>query len=168
MRLLLNEWYDFSEAGAYSVQLQPNASLRTISGLLVQQSTVRATLQVAQRNQENLKALCVELSKDALSADRIEKRHEAALALSHVRDPIAIPFLQQVLAEASGVRHLAVIGLTRIGGDEATEALLASLMLKPPEVYSLVLTALQSAENRTSNQELKARIKAALEESGRP
>ena len=71
----------------------------------------------------NLKKECATLSKRVADADSYEEAAEAALALSYIKDPVAVPYLKKALTSNQMVEGITVKGLERIGSDEAIEAL---------------------------------------------
>jgi HEAT repeat protein len=88
--------------------------------------------------------VCAKLEEAVLSSSDYETRANAALALSYVRDPVAAPHLGEVLKKGGVLRGVAIHGLVRVGSPEAVEILASNL--------------------NTRDQELKAQIKAALQE----
>jgi HEAT repeat protein len=90
---------------------------------------------------------------------------DAAVALSHIKDPVAIPFLQQMLESGTTVDRYAAEGLGRIGTmgqQDAIDVLIASLAKANVDRRSYITSALRNAEKTTSDEKIKFRIKAAL------
>lgn len=167
-KMLLNEWYDFSSAGRYSIAFHTSAVLRTGSGRAVESTPIEPIfLEVQPRDEDRLQSICNDLATAALTSSlHTRKRETAAAALSYVKDPVAIPFLRQLLERGPDVVALeryAVEGLTRIGTDEAIGVLIESygaeqFRSSQPEIGA----GLQRVRAKTTDDELKNRIDAAL------
>lgn len=158
-RLLLNEWYDFPAPRTYTVRLMTNLEFQPADPI---------TVTIGARDDQHLRDLCAVLATKALSyIPPQEEQSEAALALSHIRDPMVVPFLQQVLESGSSAAADAAEGLGRIassGHGPAIDVLNASLGRADEERRSYVMRALFHAHDRTNNEEIKSRIEDVLPE----
>src|SRR5262245_14813874 len=130
-KILLDEWYDFNSVGQYSIELRTAAIFRTSSGRSVETTPIKPIfLQVQPRDENRLDSICKSLATTVLTSSlSTGERETAAVTLSHVRDPVAIPFLLQLLErgfEVVALDRYAVEGLTRIGSNEAIGALIES------------------------------------------
>jgi hypothetical protein len=144
-RLLLNKWYQFAEPGEYLVQARVVDSIHTESGVPIKSPDAQEMrLRVDPSDPERLERVCAKLEEVTLGSSDYETRAEAALALSYVSDPVALPHLGEVLRRGGVLRGVAIEGLVRIGTPKAVEILTSNL--------------------NTPDQGLKVRIKAALEE----
>jgi hypothetical protein len=144
-RLLLNKWYQIAEPGEYVVQARLVDSIHTESGVPIKSPDAQEIrVSVGSRDPERLGRVCAKLEEVTLGSSDYETRAEAALALSYVRDPVAVPHLGEVLKRGGVLRGVAIEGLVRVGTPEAVEILRSNL--------------------KTPDQELKVQIKAALEE----
>jgi hypothetical protein len=130
--LLLNERYDFPTPGQYEVQIYLVRWLRS-NGPAVsyerdpRDQGFRATVQIGPRNEAILTQTCDHLVQ-VIGGAKSDEAREAAVALSYVADPIAVPYLEQVLS--SQWRYQALIGLGRVGNDAAIQALKAATLDK--------------------------------------
>jgi len=168
-RLLLNEWYDFPIVGEYRVKLVSDVTFKNTAEQSVSSSAPNEfVLKVGTQNNEQLRSICNGLATKALSEAEVQPRVEAAIALSYVQDPIAIPYLSFLLESgtpgAKNVNGYALTGHPRIGTDEALEVLLSAWGRADSEDKRSIASALQSAEKRTNNQNLKARIQVVLQQ----
>jgi hypothetical protein len=165
-RLLLNEWYDFSNVGTYSVRARLSTQIKTRSGEIVPTKVDDALeLEIQPRNKKWLREICQSLAQTAIRP-AAEPASEAALALSYIKDPIAVPYLDQVMEKGMLTKELAVRGLARIGNDEAVEVLIKALT-KPDEketdeLRPLVAFALSKLQETTQDSSIKQRIKRVL------
>ena len=166
-KILLNEWHDFASAGQYSIEFRTSAAFRTSSGRSVETTAIQPIiLEVQQRDEKRLQSICNELVTTALTLSfDARKRTTAAVALSYVRDPVAIPFLLQLLEHGSivGADGYAVEGLTRIGTNEAIGALIETVgVARYGSSHSQIVSALGIVRTQTKDEELKRRIDAVL------
>jgi len=161
--LLLDEWYDFNKIGIYEIQIKLRGSLQTESGtpVLTKLST-KLHIHIEPSNNQQLEQICRELTKTALESPA-EKAMEAGEALSYIRDPIAVPFLAEVLKNSPFVKSLAIVGLTRIRDAQSVEVLINALKSRDPELQLLIQRGLHQIENETKDPNLKRRIADALE-----
>ncbi|HKS27352.1 MAG TPA: HEAT repeat domain-containing protein [Pyrinomonadaceae bacterium] len=126
-RLLLNEWYEFSEPGAYEITARLVTSQAANSSDAASDSPeFRARLEIAPLDKGRLKETCSSLLKQITGAGSYSDAAEAALALSYVKDPVAIPFLEKALSSGKMVEPVAISGLERIDGQEAERVLAAT------------------------------------------
>jgi hypothetical protein len=143
--LLLNEWYDFAKPGNYKIAVKLTASIQTQSGSPVTaRSSQETPLTVSARDAKRLEDVCHSLADKAIQSPDYASAADAALALSYVRDPVAVLSLSRVLREGTLVKEQAIAGLVRIGNHEAVRAL--------------------RENEEKADPELKAQIRAALDE----
>ena len=162
-RLLLNEWYQFLSPGTYTVKASLDVTFRRASGLPVGSNLSGSMSQhILLRDEEQLRRVCVDLTSEALGAPSLQRRRDAAFALDYVLDPVAVPFLGQVLADGRVVQAYGAVGLSRIGNEEAIGILISNLNVKDPELLSVIVLELRQVEGRTRDQGLRDRIKTAL------
>lgn len=137
--LLLQDWYRFEE---------PDGYLITIALLLDGEriSSEPFVLDVLPRDADRLRAVCEVLAERAVSGGVSAEAVDAARALAHVADPVAIPFLESLLAGNSVMRYQAIEGLGRID-DPAARALLEGLTrAKNKETVLLARQALRGGK----------------------
>jgi hypothetical protein len=163
-RVLLNEWHHFYAPGVYTVQLKIDAleaSFETATGdSVVPLPIERIVVWIGPRDDGQLGRVCRELLALALSDGPVQERVDAADALSRVMDPIAIPYLKQIIEQGVSVQQYGIQGLSRIRNTEAIEILIANLSNR--EFQRMVTRELYTIERTTIDLQLKARIRAAL------
>jgi hypothetical protein len=167
-RVLLNEWYDFSTPGAYTVQLKTDASFGTANGGIAQPLPIeKIVVRIGPRDDGQLGRVCRDLLALALADRPVQERVDAADALSRVQDPVAIPYLKEIIEKGfSSIQPYGFQGLGRIGNAEATEILIANLSIRDRELQRMVVRELTKLERFTVDQQMKARIRASLDRSG--
>jgi hypothetical protein len=166
-RILLNEWYSFDRSGTYALEVKLDGPAQTTSGASIPApASGGVTIRILPRDPARLKAVCEELAKTAIGASDVKTATEAALALSYVRDPIAVPFLERVLKEAKLVRYHALSGLARIANAEAVSALIAATREGDAELRSQAVYALSEAKANVRDEAIKRQIERALGDHG--
>ncbi|MGH9453040.1 MAG: hypothetical protein ACRD2O_03615 [Terriglobia bacterium] len=122
--LLINEWYRFVRPGKYQIQVKlletPLMEPETVTNIW---RSTRMKLTVLHRDPKRLNAVCQRLLRRALAASDLEAASQAALALSYVEDPVALPYLGQLLGANSDLSPTAIRGLVRISTPEAARVL---------------------------------------------
>ena len=125
--LLLNEWYDFPEAGRYEITLQVRSQIVSMGGSSLQTlQTAPISLEVLPYSPSVLERECKAFARLALRAGVYQAAADAARALSYVIDPIAVPHLAEVLAQTRTHDAVVIAGLVRIGNRDAMQVLEAS------------------------------------------
>jgi hypothetical protein len=164
-RLLLNEWHNFPSPGTYRVTLNTEIRFQTNTSQPVRTSgSTTFVVQVAPQDNARLARVCSELAAQALSGAGVQPRVDAAFALSLVRDPVAIPYLGQLLEKGKSVEQYGISGLDRIGTSEAMDVLLSNVQRAGPELRQQMIAVLRRVEASTSDQNLRTRIRAALQQ----
>ena len=122
--IVLDEWVEFREPGAYSVWVTYVGPIRAGaagSPKAAQLKTQAVTIKVLPRDAQKLSKRCEELTRQA-AGQYTNSARMAAKALTFVRDPIVLPFLVQlsddVLKEIQALKAIA-----RLGTPEARMAL---------------------------------------------
>jgi len=142
-RLLLNEWYQINAPGEYTIEAKLTGQIETASGKAVTpQVSGSIHLKIHTRNPDKLKKICEDLVRTTIESLTVADAIKAALILSYVQDPVAVPYLEQVLKQAKWGKREAITGLGRIHNEEAIK----------------ILTAVAEGEN----EELKSAARAAL------
>ena len=163
--LLLNEWYPFSMQGKYEIEVRLVSETKTSSGTEIKSSPQQTLdLKVLPRNQDKLQATCESLAKAAIENPVFVQANDAALALSFVNDPIAIPYLKMVLFEGKMVRNLAAIGLGRLATPSAVDILISALNEKDQELQDITRSILSNLQLSIQDQNLQHKIKSALKQ----
>jgi len=144
-KVLVNEWYQFSKAGSYGIQVKLSAlALKTASGALLanEVSSPRMLLQVDPADPSKLSELCQALLDAARTSRGYAKQAEAGLALSYILDPVAVPYLAK-LAKMRGLDGMSVAGLARIANVEGVEEVISNLGTEDPELERAIRNALE-------------------------
>ena len=162
--ILLNQWFGFTTPGRYLVTAKLNLGAAQLSKLSATQSQ-EMRLEVKPRDIDRLTKLCSELAAKAEAAQTVEAAQGPTLALSHVEDPVAVPYLTQVLASHALAYPLAIAGLERVGDDASVEALLSALNDDYGDVAESASKALARIKDRITDPRLRQIIADAIEDS---
>jgi len=161
--LIINEWYAFKTPGKYELEIQfskPIVMKDTSSQITARGSHGEIT--IGPRNVPRLQSLCDHLSKQIESADSYERASNAALELSYVTDPVAVPYLERVLISGKMVEKAVVEGLERIADESAIRILIATFQGGPNESSLLARAALQHIQTQNVDPRVKMEIEHAL------
>lgn len=138
--LLLNNWFSIDEVGDYQIDVtlySPNEiPIHRKDGI-----SARLTLDVLSRDDERLESACADLAKRIKSAPSASAALVAAEALSKVDDPIAVPFLVEVLGRRD-FTALMIGALAHMKTDAALNALTSAAHSNDQEISSLARSAL--------------------------
>lgn len=166
-RLVLNEWYDFAEPGEYKIAGSLPNPVRTRSGAAIEiRPSGTFSLQIQPRNPERLNQVCQALVKTAVESSDVSEAAEAALALSYVQDPIAVPYLEKGLEEREWVWLYAIPGLARIANKDAIEILFSIMKGEDREAAALARFVLYELKDEIQDRRLSERIERALGTQG--
>ena len=129
-RLNLSEWHDFRDIGGYAVNvaLVPQFGPKPDDPL-----TAYFNVKIGPRDESKLRAVTKALADRAINGRDSGDRDEAALALSTVADPVAIPEMARVLASGSQAGFRLTMPLARTGGPAAADALEKAAQSNPDE-----------------------------------
>lgn len=147
-RYLLNEWYTFPDAGIYSIEASLSGAPRPGRRAITTSAPQILTVIVAPRDETRLEAVAKQLAGTAIQEKNTEKRMAAANALSLIDDPVAVPYLIQLLRSRSWSRADAARGLARIATPAAMAALVDALNDPDPEFRAVVSWHLEQARKR--------------------
>jgi hypothetical protein len=165
--LVLNEWYPFSETGTYRIKIRlvrVQGSHEDLPASFGSWSAL-SSVEVLPRDPRRLTALCEELKTKLETSDVYEEVGEAALELSYVDDPIAVPYLQEMATLEHGMlARLAAQGLERIADNTSVDALIALSKESAVEIRSPARYSLGQLGRATKDPALKERIRQALGE----
>lgn len=162
-QLLLNEWYEFTSPGTFEIEAALVDSLQTGSGAPIESNAAqRLTLRIDARNPKVLSQVCKQLAKAATESPSASSATEAALALSYVHDPFAVPYLAELLEDGPFVKPYAIQGLGRIADPRAVDILINAVKTQGPDLRSLAYYTLRQVETQVKDPELKSRIADAL------
>lgn len=164
-RLVINEWYQFPEPGDYTINVKLASPIVTQSGAMIEpEPSGSLSLHIAPRNLERLRQVCQNLYRRASRSSTVEKKTEATLALSHVRDPIAVSYLEKGLSNGRLSWQYAIPGLARIANAEAIDVLIAVMQKNDPESGSaLARFVLSELKEKIQDAGLKDKIERALQ-----
>jgi hypothetical protein len=138
-KILLNEWYQFQVPGNYVVEAKLVGNVGPLDGALVKSEwSAQIPLHILPHNPERLRSVCEELTEAAVRPDSSEVALKAALTLSQVIDPVAVPYLERVLKESHFAKIRAIEGLARIGNSEALRILRSAMIYADPELKAQI------------------------------
>jgi hypothetical protein len=140
-RLILNEWNEFREAGDYfvGVALVPEFGPKADAA-----PTANLHVSISPRNESELGAEAKALADRAINGDGVADRRAAALALSYMADPVAVPEMARVLSSGSDAGTPLIWGLARLGGPSALKALQSAQSSPDQEVRAAAFAALRA------------------------
>lgn len=140
--LLLDELYPFSELGNYLVRVKFTGPIRTEFGQEVQADREgEMEADIEPRDPTKLARVCRSLAEGAESPSA-EVALQMGKTLSYISDPVAVPFLGEVLRKSDFARDLAVQGLARIRTPQALKILRYNLDTKDPTLRAIIESAL--------------------------
>ena len=143
-KVLLNEWYEFPTTGRYELSARLAAPVRTQEGVSVTEPAgFHTTLEVTPRDAERLGKVAASLTEQIISAASYEEAAQAALALSHIKDPAAVPYMEKALASEQMVEPIVIDGLEKVGGAEAIRALTSASTHRKGDTAKLARAALE-------------------------
>lgn len=119
-RYLLNEWYTFPAPGEYEIECQLSTPVVSTSGEempVTSSSTMKLT--VNPPDPQALGKIAEDLLAQASKTTDSEERADISLALGHIQDPVAVPYIREGLRQNKLSWQHAIPGLARIGNDEA-------------------------------------------------
>jgi hypothetical protein len=122
--LLVNEWIDLSAPGTYEIEVTLMSPIVSDLGRNLS-PPFRAVVTILPRDEFRLTQTCQTLTDRIAAAQSVEAAMDAALALSYVRDPIAVPFLTRALQSGKYVDHHIIRGLERVGNTSAATSLIS-------------------------------------------
>ncbi|MDR3675046.1 MAG: HEAT repeat domain-containing protein [Acidobacteriota bacterium] len=133
--ILLDEWYRPAQLGTYKVEVSLAKPLLTDNGMKIDAKIAgEVTFRVGPRDEKVLKDRCRQLVDKVLHGQSDGERSEAALTLSYVVDPVAVPYLGNILKDGGDMGYFAVDGLVRIRNAQAVETLRSYLNAANPEL----------------------------------
>jgi hypothetical protein len=81
------------------------------------------TIEITAEDSVRLNESCASFAKQIEKASSYHEAADAALALSFVKDPIAVPYLKTALFAKQLVEPVTIDGLEKIGNKEAVQLL---------------------------------------------
>jgi hypothetical protein len=126
-RLLLNKWVDFRGVGVHVIEVAMINPIWAGTDERVRVEPFRTQLGILPRNEVRLRETCDRLASEIENSTSVEVALEAAEALGHVRDNIAVPYLERALASRKYVEPQIIGALERIASRQAVDVLVALL-----------------------------------------
>jgi hypothetical protein len=161
--LVLNEWYDFNQPGGYQVEIRLADPIQTTGGGKLAAPTKQVlNLSIEPRDPAVLQARCAKLVKTV--EESLEKTTDAALALSYVKDPIAVPYLKRLLKPGRHTEGIAIGGLGRIATDEAIEIIIAAAQDQNQYLAEYAKSMLGQIKDSVQNPFLRERIRSIIQD----
>ncbi len=171
--LLLNERADFTEPGRYEVLITLPSPVTTREGAeLMKVPAHRERFEVLPRNAAKLTEACESLLRQIASSPSAVVSEDAALALAHIQDAVAVPYMEKALRTGETPGTSLVDGLARMGTANAVRALVSvytdlSSTRSQADSWNrrranAIREGLESIEARTSDAATKAEIHQAL------
>jgi len=121
---VLNEWYRFPGPGEYSIQVHLNTEITSASGsVVVPALSAPVKVTVTPQDVKSLENTSEELLNRLSNTTSAEEIANAALALSYVTDPVAVPYIKEALKRRKYSWQYLIPGLARIGSKEAKDLL---------------------------------------------
>ena len=166
-RLILNSWFEISTPGTYQVAVQLESPIKTKGDQLVSYGESQFTLELRPRDVPRLEQVCSHLLAEIEdNKNNYEAAAEAAVALSHATDPVAVPYLARAITANPMIYTVALQGLGRIRNEEAISTLIAYLKSEDngPDWPIQSRIVLQAVEGQVSDPSLRSKIRDALQE----
>lgn len=163
-RLIVNEWFRFSIPGKYVLEAKLENPVETEGGRVIAantSSTIEFNMKPA--NQESLRRTAAFLAQKVIESRSYQQAVDAATALSHVEDPVAVPYLRKGLVSYKMVAPIIIDGLVRIASKESVHTLVTLYKEQAmTEVGDLAKSALEKMEKEDLDLELKQMISKTL------
>jgi len=146
--ILLNEWYEFPIVGKYKLSARLAKPMQTSEGASIEPTVFHSTLEVQPRNAERLEQIAAGLADQVTTASSYEEAARAALILSYINDPVAVPYMGEVLSSNHMVETIVIAGLERMGGEEAIQVLTEASSSQEWETAELARAALERIKKK--------------------
>jgi hypothetical protein len=161
--LLLNQWIEFDSPGKYEIDVRLAKAIETTGAdSSVRMGSFHDTIEIAAEDGMRLNEVCAALARQLEMASSYQEAADAAQALSLVKDPIAIPYLERALFAKQLVEPIVIDSLERVGSDKAVQVLILALTRLPNDEIVLVRSSLERVRGKTSDPALKQEIERAL------
>ncbi len=160
--VLANDWIKFEMAGTYRISVQLDRSLSLNGGGSFAADPAVFTVIIEGASEQSLETFCKERVKGLLAATTYSDALSAAEALSYVRAPVCIPYIQQGFGSPYHLDNLFVQDLEGIGTDQAIEALVTVAKQNQTSEPALVYAALRRLSNNTNDPNLREKIQTFL------
>ncbi len=119
-------------------------------------------IDVAPRDAAGLQRICSDLENKAMELSNSAQTIESTWTLSHIKDPVAVPFLARLLAAREKLAPDLVRGLQAIADEAAVDALISFANDELEERRLLARGALSRIESKTKDAMIRLKIEQAL------
>jgi hypothetical protein len=161
--LLLNEWYDFEIPGKYELEGHLIKPIVVGDGAREERDQgFRSGLEIGPRDELALAKTCGTLADQIDDSTSYEHAAQAALILSYVKDPVAVPYLHRALLAHKLVEPIAIAGLEKIGNERAVRVLFEGLKIEYGDSAVLSRAALERIRSQTEDPNLRNEIEQNL------
>ena len=165
--LVLNEWIKFETIGRYEIEIRLAEPVQSPNGNplpdAAQLGVFHGSVEVTPEDPNRLASVCDLLANRVEESSSFEQAWDAALALSFIDDPIAVPYLRKVLHAKRGVEFAAIDGLERIADPSSVASLISALsMTDDPSTPLKARSALQRIAAMTTDPAEQQSIRDAL------
>jgi hypothetical protein len=168
LRLALDQWFDFSELGDYVIEGKLGNPIETLDGSTIEEPRrFRSGLRVLPRDARRLTSACSNLLSNAMNLPWQEAA-DFAEALSRVNDPVAVPYLEQLLESGDRLERYAIAGLERVGNLEAVRVLVNATETLGTEEAPRARGALLRIHDTTTDSRVKLEIENSIECARQP
>jgi len=162
--ILVNKWFKFDTPGRYVLDIE-NRTASSADAPPTYAPEGRIVIQLGSRNPDHLEQICSDLEQTWKGAPTdLKPTFRAAEILAYMNDPIAVPFLERLLASNRGAEPLAIRGLARIADDRAVSVLITYVNSADRSTRILSRQALSAIEEKTIDPVLQSRIHTALKQ----
>jgi hypothetical protein len=174
LRVLLSRWLRVQQPGVLRVALEQCVNgakaVAHTDTLTIWQPfpghvvplTGDVAIEVVPTDDDELRRICELLTAQALQRGQADEGLQAAEALASIGLPLAVPYLERVLALHSLGAVLAANGLARIGDAEAIKALILAFDHAFPWARMAIKNRLLDLKPRPRDPELQARLESIL------
>ncbi|MGO9240132.1 MAG: HEAT repeat domain-containing protein [Bryobacteraceae bacterium] len=161
--LLVNKWFDFDEPGRYVLEVGIKKPLRTESGVKVtERASGRLIIEVGPRDPVRLEKICARLEREILASPGASSA-AAEEALTHIKDPVAVPFLAHLLQAQDGkLAYVYAAALEHIADGPAIDALSDFVNDKSEDRRESARSSLDRIARRSDDLAIKRKIAEAL------
>jgi hypothetical protein len=160
--ILMNEWFRFGMVGTYFLTGQLTTRIEIPGGGSLPPLSRTTRLEVKPRDPVRLENVCAALARQVKDTLSVEDWRFPVQMLSSIVDPIAVPYLGEVLATNKGTENVVIPALERIGNDDAVAVLLSALGDKSGDIAVLARQSLTRLQDRIDNSGLKEAVSRAL------
>ena len=168
MDLLVTKWFDFDIPGDYVLEVRVTTPPTRANGVPVPcDGSGHLVIPVGQRDPVRLQQVCAALERRISEPSAGASPLDNVWALTHVRDPVAIFYIDRLLWQDERLSPDLIAGLEGIGGGLAIEALISRLSNPDRYIRAMARQALIRTKERTPDPLIKGRIEQALGDQGR-